>query len=211
MITIHKYETASMGENTYALVNDQGEALIVDPGDLGVVDWIGSLDIQPQAIILTHAHSDHIEGLDAVRDAYDIPAYIHPIEEKFVEDPRLNLSAYMPGTPVANRPIDHTWEAMGPISLAGFNFRMAHVPGHSPGSVVYIFDDEDFAIVGDTVFQGSIGRTDFPGGSYDQLMNGIQQEIMTLPDHYTLYPGHGPATTVQVEKTQNPFILGLIR
>lgn len=207
MIKVYGLEITSVGENTYALVNENNEALIVDPGGQAdrIIAWIDDHVWSPQAVILTHAHLDHIGALDAIRDHYQIEAYVHYLEKDFMENPILNLSALM-GMRLVQRPCQHHWQEMGAQTIGNFSFETRHVPGHSPGSVVYIFAEDQFVISGDTVFQGSIGRTDFPGGSYQQLIQGIQTHLLSLPDQFTLYPGHGPATKVGIEKISNPFL-----
>lgn len=208
MNQVFSIELPKVGENTYAVVNsDSKAALLVDPGDQAeeIIAWIDEHGWQPKAILLTHGHLDHIGALDAVRDHYQIEAYIHKTEAEFLTNPQLNLSAYM-GPKVIQRPAEHLWQQMGAQELVGFEFEIRHVPGHSPGSVIYIFAADRFVISGDTVFRASIGRTDFPGGSLDQLLSHIRQEILTLPGDFALYPGHGPATDVQTEQASNPFL-----
>lgn len=207
MIQVHSIELPRVGENTYALVNERKEALLVDPGDQAeqIIAWISDQGWQPQAVLLTHGHLDHIGALDAIRDHYQIEAYIHHTEAEFLTNPQLNLSAYM-GPKVIQRPAENLWQTTGAKQVAGFEFEIRHVPGHSPGSVIYIFAEDRFVISGDTVFRSSIGRTDFPGGSLDQLLSHIRQEILTLPGDFRLYPGHGPATDIQSEQVGNPFL-----
>ena len=207
MNRVYQLEIPMVGENTYTIVNERQEALIVDPGgqsDL-IINWIKDNGWKPQAVILTHAHLDHIGALDDMRNHYQIEAFIHFEEENFLSDPKLNLSAYM-GPELIQKPAEHLWQKMGKQKIGNFEFEMRHVPGHSPGSVIYIFHEDAFVISGDTVFMGSIGRTDFPGGSYNQLISGIHKHILSLPNHYQLFPGHGLATQVGQERVMNPFL-----
>lgn len=206
-----KVEMMTVGpiqENTYVVINEAtNEALIVDPGEESerLVQWIKGNNWQPVAVLLTHCHSDHIGALDAVRAAFNIEAYVHEIERDFITDPNLNLSALQPFPNLSQRPAEHHWTEMGKKTIGPFEFEVRHVPGHSPGHVVYIFRDDAFVVVGDAVFNGSIGRTDLPGGNLSTLMQGIAQYIVTLPGHFLLYPGHGEKTTIQNEILYNPY------
>ncbi len=197
-------------ENCYAVIHPETrEALIIDPGGNApeIISWIVELKIQPIAILLTHAHSDHIGAVDALRDEYGILVYVYYLESAHLTDPRLNLSALFPGETITLRPADIAWveadltyQQIGP-----FSFEMAFAPGHSPGHVIFKFLESGFVVSGDVVFQGSIGRTDLPGGDTERLMESIREEIYTLPEETILYPGHGPRTTVGNEKRTNPF------
>ncbi|EFR30571.1 MBL fold metallo-hydrolase [Eremococcus coleocola] len=195
-------------ENTYVLSDEIGQALIFDPGDQAdqLINQIEAAGLKPIAICLTHCHFDHIGAVDALRDHFEIPVYAPELEADWLSDPNLNLSAGMGLPPVIQAPADYLWQEMGPQTIGSFNFELAHVPGHSPGHLIYHFAQEDLVVCGDTVFYESVGRTDFPGCSFDQLKAGIEAHIFTLPDETQLYPGHGPATSVGHEKLHNPFL-----
>lgn len=207
MLMVEKMVVGIASENTYAIVNEDKKALIIDPGAEAetLIDWIKSNGWQPQAVLLTHCHYDHIGALDAVREAFAIEAYVHPIEASFIIDSQKNLS-YFVGSAFMQRPAEHEWDSMGGKTVGDFEFKVAFVPGHSPGHVVYIFEDDGFVICGDTVFEQSIGRTDLPGGSQALLLTGIQKEILSLPENYRLFPGHGSSTTIAAEIKTNPYL-----
>lgn len=200
-------QTVGMGqENTYIVYNEKNNALIFDPGAQAedLIHWIDQNGWKPQGILITHTHYDHIGAVDELRDYYGIEVYVSEIEKDHLSDPQLNLSARHPQQ-VTARPAEHTWPGAGKYHVGDFSFRIEVIPGHSIGHVVYFFDDEELAIVGDVVFNGSIGRTDLGGGGYVPLIKGIAQYIVPLSGHYALYPGHGPATTVNQEIKNNPF------
>lgn len=210
MLSVY-YQTVGLAqENTYVVVNEQNEALIFDPGgeaDL-LIAWIEENQWQPQAILLTHCHFDHIGAVDKVRERFDINVYVHEIEADYLSSPELNLSYGMLGRSVNQRPADVQWTQadMTTFKLNRFDLTIRHLPGHSPGHVVFIFDKEGFVIAGDTLFERSVGRTDLPGGSFEQLMQGIKTELLALPEETIIYPGHGSPTTIKAEKRFNPFL-----
>lgn len=209
MIKVHTFIVEGFDENCYCLVNEKNHALIVDPGGQAnqIIAWIESHEWIPQAVILTHAHMDHIGALDEVRDYFQIEAYIHEIEADYISDGRLNLSSYLLTYDIVQRSAEHLWQMEGLKRIGDFEFEIRHVPGHSPGSIVYIFSADKFVIVGDTLFNGSIGRTDFPGGSLNTLLSGIKHKLLTLTDEYKIYPGHGPMSDIGTERRENQFLI----
>lgn len=198
--------------NCYFLIADNRDTIIFDPGAEPdeIKNIIEANDLKPFAIILTHAHYDHIGAVNEIREAYDIPLYQSSIEKEWLEDASLNGSGRHPLIPeiVIDKPADFYLDTMGPTQVGSFNFEVQHIPGHSPGSLVFLFKENGFAMVGDVIFQGSIGRTDFPYGSQDSLLKGIKEYILTLPGETVLFPGHGNPTTVEDEILRNPFING---
>ena len=208
MLEVHCLTVGALEENTYCVVSPNGDALLFDPGAEPdrIIKWIRTHGWRPMAVLLTHCHLDHIGAVDAIRDAFRIEAYVHPIEAAFLENPMLNLSGLWGGAPIVQRPAEQEWQEMGQQNIGDFQFQVAFVPGHSPGHVVYIFHDDAFVIGGDVLFKQGIGRTDLPQGSYQQLMRGIKDEILTLPHSYRVYPGHGALTTIADEVSHNPYL-----
>jgi len=206
-LTIQTFALGQWQTNCYLL--SVGKACwIVDAGfdPAAMLDAIDLQGLEPQQVVLTHAHLDHIGGLHEVRHRHpDIPILVHAEEEAFLTDTRLNLSAGFVQPVVAP-------EATGRIGsgdtleLAGVRFEVRHTPGHSPGGISLIQHDLNIAIVGDTLFAGSIGRFDFPTSDGPRLMKSINEELLTLPDDMRVLPGHGPETTIGRERTANPYL-----
>lgn len=171
-----------------------------------MLDAIDEQRLSVEKVVLTHAHLDHIAGLHAVRHRYpDVPILIHADEEDFLTDTRLNLSAGVMNAIVAPEATGllHHGEQ---IELNGVTFDIRHTPGHSPGGITLVQQDNKLAIVGDTLFAGSIGRFDFPTSDGERLMQSIQEQLLTLPDDTHVLPGHGPATTIGQERAANPYL-----
>jgi glyoxylase-like metal-dependent hydrolase (beta-lactamase superfamily II) len=170
--------------------------------------WIEERSLRPEALLLTHTHADHIAGVDAALARFGaIAMYVHEAEAGFCSDPLLNLSAFL-GQPVSVTEPQHHLRDGSILELAGTRWRVVHAPGHSPGGVLYVHDESLQAIVGDTLFCGSIGRSDFPTSDPAALRHTIGEVLMGLPDATTIYSGHGPATTIGRERRTNPYVLG---
>ena len=183
---------------------------MIDPG-LEPEKILGHLDdhgLVPAAILNTHGHSDHIGGNEALKDRWPVcPLVIGSGDAAKLTDPQLNLSAVF-GAELRSVPADVTVEDGDVFSAAGIDLTVRAIPGHSTGHVVYLCEDHDppIVFVGDVIFAGSVGRTDFPDGDFEQLADGIHKVLFTLPDATRLMPGHGPSTTVGREKRTNPFV-----
>lgn len=197
--------------NCYVLSNENKDCLIFDPGEesgklSGIIEQKG---LKPLAVILTHAHFDHIGAVDEIRDAFSIPIYIHEKEAAWLPDPALNGShLFKIGKLIKARPADHIITAEQELSIGEFTFNILETPGHSPGSVSLYFRDAGLVVAGDALFSGSIGRTDLPGGNHQQLLESIHNKLLSLPEETEVLPGHGPVTTIGLEMDSNPFLNG---
>lgn len=208
---VHIHPLGPIQTNCYILEDKKKNCLIFDPGGDGeaLLSELRKLSLKPAGILLTHAHFDHIGALETIRNAYDIPVYLHVAEKKWLVNPELNGSAKYPVVPdVICKPADVLLHDEKHLEVGPFKMETRHVPGHSPGSVCYIFEDEGFAFVGDTLFQGSVGRTDLIGGDTETLLNAIHEQLLSLDDETLIYSGHGQPTTIGIEKEQNPYLHG---
>jgi hydroxyacylglutathione hydrolase len=172
-----------------------------------MLDWIAHNRLNPQGIVLTHAHPDLMAGVDeALRRFGKLAMYIHEAERGFCSDPMLNLSGLL-GLEITSTEPDHVLADGDRIDMAGVPWRVMHTPGHSPGGITLVHDQSKQALVGDTLFAGSIGRSDFPTSNPAQLARSLER-LMELPDDVVVHPGHGPKTTIGQERRSNPFIRG---
>jgi len=203
-------ESAPFGEMSYVIWRPgRTEALVIDPGfdTDSVLKLLSREGLHLAAILNTHGHSDHIAGNAAMKAAYpEAPLIIGRNEARLLSDPEANLSAPF-GMPLTSPPADRLVADGERLELAGLSFEVREIPGHSPGSVVFLCDqfEPSFVFGGDVLFAGSIGRTDL-GGNGPQLIAGIRAKLFGLPDATRILPGHGPVTTVGVERRTNPFV-----
>jgi len=202
--------SAPFMENTL-IVSRSGskECVIVDPGlePQKIVALVERKQLQPVMLLMTHGHADHIGGNKYLRERWpDIPIVIGAGDANMLTDPAANLSL-MFGLPVTSPPADRVVSEGETLSVAGLDFDVLEVPGHSPGHVVYVSrQTTPFTVLGgDVLFAGSIGRTDFPGGNPRQLVTGIRSKLFKLPDDTLVFPGHGPSTTTGEERRTNPY------
>jgi glyoxylase-like metal-dependent hydrolase (beta-lactamase superfamily II) len=177
----------------------------VDPGDEQdkIKDVIAENSLKPFLIVNTHGHVDHIGANDAIKREYNIPLAIHEADKLMLIDPDANLSSAI-ASPVVSPPADQILEDGDTIQLGEEKVQVLHTPGHSPGGVCLLVGKS--VLCGDVLFKESVGRTDLPGSDFGQMMQSIQEKLETLPDEVTVYPGHGPTTTIGAEKKSNPFL-----
>jgi hydroxyacylglutathione hydrolase len=197
--------------NCYCLWNAEKECVLFDPGEEAgkLINWLNKNELKPLAILLTHAHFDHIGAVDQVREAFEIPLYVHEKEASWLLDPSLNGSQLFSMSELIRlKPAEYTLGNKKTLSVGGFTFKLYETPGHSPGSLSFYYEEEQIVFAGDTLFMGSIGRTDLPGGNHKQLLNSIHDYLLTLPEETIVLSGHGPETTIGHEMDSNPFLNG---
>lgn len=207
------FQFALFGINTYVVYDEKTkDAAIIDPGMLGadeekaLSDFITRERLKVTNVINTHLHIDHAIGNAYAAGTYHVPVLAHQEDEPLGS--RIVEQAAQFGLPLQPKAVEVTQylKEGDTIKIGDGELHVLHVPGHSPGSVV-LYDKEDhFLIAGDVLFQGSIGRTDLPGGDYATLIQGIRDKLLPLPDDTIVYPGHGPATTIGAERRSNPFL-----
>lgn len=185
------------------------EGVIIDPGADGqtIIDAVSELGFRPKAVLLTHGHSDHIGAVREILEKYNIPLYAGKDEKELLANSTTNMSSFL-GLDITTPPADFWLSDEETISIGSVNFRVLHTPGHSPGGLCFLDETENLLFCGDTLFYGSIGRTDFPGCSHEKLIDSIRRKLMTLPDSIICIPGHGPSTTIGGERVNNPFLQG---
>ena len=196
-------------ENGYLVQEDEGpRGYIVDPGDEAerFVAAIGKQGLQPIAIVNTHGHLDHVGAVEALKQEFGIPFWLHPADGFLLEGMTAQRAAFgLP--PVPTPSVDHDLADGEEIPLGKETIRVLHTPGHSPGSVTLHAGTK--LLVGDVLFAGSVGRIDLPGGSWETLQRSIRERLLVLSDETEVHPGHGPRTSIGLERRTNPFLQGL--
>ena len=198
----------AFAQNAYLAICASGVAVAVDPGAAAprMVAVLLEQGARLEAILLTHAHLDHVEGVARVRKHAEAPIWLHPADRPLYDRVAQQASAF--GVQVeAPPPPDHELAHGQTMRFGDCSLEVRHTPGHAPGHVILYWAAEGAAFVGDVVFQGSIGRTDLPGGDFRVLMRSIREQVLTLPGSTRLLPGHGPETTVEHERVGNPFLV----
>jgi glyoxylase-like metal-dependent hydrolase (beta-lactamase superfamily II) len=200
-----------LSQNCYLVADRRTrEAVIIDPGEEPAM-FLAELDTRAwalRAIWLTHAHVDHIIGVGAVKRATGVPIHLHPLDRR-IYDALPQFGAWLGMELEPPPPPDVALEAGARLGVGGLEFEVRFTPGHSPGSVSFVGQGMVFG--GDVLFNGSVGRTDLPGGDFATLMSTINSQFLSLPDSTVVHSGHGPDTTIGIERLTNPFITGSVR
>lgn len=207
-IIVEKYQLGMVRTNCYLIHNDETkEVIIVDPADNAKIieQMIKEKNLSVQAILLTHGHFDHILAANELHDTYHVPIMAHENEKQILEDPSLNLSIGMGEEPCTVK-ADYFFKDNEIIELLHTKVKVLHTPGHTAGGVCYLFLKEKMMLSGDTLFEESVGRTDFPTGSMSTLVHSIKEKLMVLEDEITVYPGHEGETSISHERNFNPYI-----
>ena len=204
---IEKFVLGYVGTNCYIVFNEEiKECFLVDLATYSqeMVSHIKKSGCEVKGILLTHGHFDHMMGIEDFMDEIPTTVYAHEEEEEFLKNPELNLSAGMGKEEVKVDEVVFLKEHQH-FQLAGFEIQTLHIPGHTPGGCSYYLPEGKVVFTGDTLFNGSIGRTDFPGGDGPLLLSSIREKLLTLPEETEVYPGHVGSTTIGKEKRNNPF------
>lgn len=194
--------------NCYIL-SREGRAVIVDPGDSAqkILNYLNTHRLTVEAILLTHGHFDHIGAVNELAQVLKVPVYAHKKEQAYFDEPGLNLSTMIYQNLVLAKTLDIRYLADGGcLDIIGTRCQIFHVPGHTLGSICFYFEKEGVVFTGDTLFSYSIGRTDFPKGSHDQLVAAIKDKLLVLPGDTVVYPGHNEATTISQQIAGNPHL-----
>lgn len=210
MITVQSFVFNPFSENTYVVYDETNEALIIDPGcyapqeQKALSNFIQSSKLKVKLLLNTHCHIDHVLGNDFVKTTYHVPLLIPPLEENLLRA----VKAYAPNYGFANyrETEPDQWLNEGDeITWGNSQLKVLALPGHSPGHIGLYSQAQQFVLSGDVLFQGSIGRTDLPGGDLDTLIESIHKKLFVLPDEIVVHAGHGDDTTLGEEKRSNPF------
>jgi glyoxylase-like metal-dependent hydrolase (beta-lactamase superfamily II) len=196
--------------NCYVVRTEESarECLVIDTGleSRDMVAFLAQHDLTPKAVILTHGHVDHIAGLTALRSKFPgLRVYIHKLDGPMLTDSQANLSE-MTMLPFETAPADVLLEDGGAVEEAGIVLKVLHTPGHTPGGICLYAETEAVVFAGDTLFADGVGRTDFPGGDWNRLLDSIRTKLFILPERTVVCPGHGMRTTIGREKASNPFL-----
>lgn len=210
MLHIKSFTFNPFSENTYVVFNENRNAYLIDPGNFtdaettALQQFIENQGLKIQNILLTHAHIDHVLGLQKMYDLYKVPVLLHEIEKEILDRNPMDANRFG----FFFKPFEGIIQFIKEneiVKLDEDSLKILHVPGHSPGSVAYYSEAEKLMISGDVLFEGSIGRTDLYKGNYEQLIESVQTKLFVLDDETKVYSGHGNPTTTGFEKAYNPF------
>lgn len=211
MLTIKQFTFNPVQENTYVIYTEKGECCIIDPGCYftnernELKNFIRQHQLLPKYLLNTHCHLDHVFGNKFVHDEFGLSLHLHKMEKPVFDNaPAAGLMFGLPFDPYTGELI--YIDEGNTLTLGDDVFEILFTPGHSPGSISFYCKAQQFVIAGDVLFRMGIGRTDLPGGSFDTLINSIQTKLFVLSGEVTVYSGHGPQTTIDFEKLNNPFM-----
>ena len=202
MLKIKRVIVGALEVNCFIVRDSEtNDALIIDPGDEAdrIIEAVKLVEAKPLGILLTHAHVDHIRGVGAVSAAFNLPVWIHEADRAMYLSPDNAILPWLTAAENLPQPVDT------PLQLPNHPYEIIETPGHTPGGVCFYFKEEKLLFSGDTLFQGTYGRTDFPGGSAPTLFNSIRTKLFTLPDDVKVWPGHNESTTIGEEKQTQVF------
>lgn len=211
MIKIEKFVVNPLQENTFVVSDETGACIFVDPGfyyeeeHTEVKEYVEDNNLKPVKIVNTHCHFDHIMGVEFLRKEYGIPFHAHAEDAYWIEKAEEQGEMFAINMKKV-APTDYHFSEKETVKFGNTEFKIIHIPGHSPGHVVFYNEKNSLLIAGDVLFYGSIGRTDLPGGNYNELISGIKNKLFPLPDETKVYCGHGQETTIGFEKSSNPFL-----
>jgi hydroxyacylglutathione hydrolase len=211
MLTVKAFIFNPVQENTYILYNEKKQCCIIDPGCYfqkerdELKSFIDENHLEPVMLLNTHCHLDHVFGNKFVHDTWNLDLHLHEKEKPLLEQAAAAGDIWQMPFENYEGPLFFLREGVN-VRLGDDELETRFAPGHSPGSICFYSEPAGFVIGGDVLFNGSIGRTDLPGGDYDTLIQSIQTQLFTLPDDTKVYSGHGPVTTVGFEKMNNPFV-----
>ena len=212
MITIKTFEFNHFAEKCYILSDETKEAVIIDCGALfpqeyeAITDYVAENSLTLKHLLCTHLHVDHVFGNPFIYNTYGLKPEVHRLETEVLPSPAVQAQAFGIEMKMEEAPYGNFISDNDKITFGNSELKALHIPGHSPGSIVYYCEKEGFAMTGDTLFCNSIGRTDLWGGSHETLIRAINDKLLTLPTNTIIYPGHGDKSKIGYERRYNSFL-----